>query len=518
MTSTEQASEPRATSWDAAAAPLVRIGSVTGVEVRLAVAGPGARAYAFLVDWALRAIVAIGWYVVAALLVNGAWSLAAPLTPSPAWFAGVLAPAAAVYFLYPWVLEAVLDGRTPGMRVAGIRLVTRDGAPPSMGTVLTRNVFRLVDCLPVLYGVGLIATWCTREHVRVGDLAAGTLLVYDRSEGPVPAPLPEGALSSWAHAQAGRWESAAARARRLALARKAQLADALQLVEDYRVLAHDVDRARRLIPQTRAREHLERAYAQAHAALRSSAWDPRSALLALLRDEIPAITARLAPHILWATAVFLLTIGAGYWTVRTYPDLISLFASPQLIATVERGQLWTQGLLNVVPSCVLSLQVLTNNVVVSLTAYCAGFLFGLGTLYILGLNGLMLGAVFAFTSRHGLGAALASFLVAHGCVELSVMCLSGAAGAAVGEALMRPTHERRMESFRLAARESGKLLIVCVLLLIGCGLIEGYISPDPRYPLWVRVTIGLSYFVFMLALLRGWLFRRRAAPQPVQAL
>jgi hypothetical protein len=59
-----------------------------------------------------------------------------------------------------------------------------------------------------------------------------------------------------------------------------------------------------------------------------------------------------------------------------------------------------------------------------------------------------------------------------------------------------------------------------VLLLAGCGLIEGYISPDPRFPLWMRVAVGLGYFVFMLALLRGWLFRRRApapASDPVRA-
>ena len=146
----------------------------------------------------------------------------------------------------------------------------------------------------------------------------------------------------------------------------------------------------------------------------------------------------LAPYILWSTLIFALAVAGGYALVQRYPELIALFASPELIATVERGQLWTEGLLNIVPSSVLSAQILANNIVVSLFAYCAGFLFGLGTLYILGLNGLMLGAVFAFVGMHGLRGQLFSFIVAHGCVELSVMCLSGAAGAAVGEALIRP--------------------------------------------------------------------------------
>jgi uncharacterized membrane protein SpoIIM required for sporulation len=155
-------------------------------------------------------------------------------------------------------------------------------------------------------------------------------------------------------------------------------------------------------------------------------------------------------------------------------------------------------------------QILANNIVVSLFAYCAGFLFGLGTLYILGLNGLMLGAVFALVSQHGLRAQLLSFLVAHGCVELSVMCLSGAAGAAVGEALIRPGPAGRIESFREAALSSGKLLIACAVLLIGAGVLEGYVSPNPRFALWARVAFGVSYWLFMVALLSGWLFGRGA--------
>jgi uncharacterized membrane protein SpoIIM required for sporulation len=312
------------------------------------------------------------------------------------------------------------------------------------------------------------------------------------------------------------WRNAADRTRRLAGKKTGDAADAISMADDYRMLAHDVAKVRRLLPDSRAREYLETAYARAHANLHRPAWHPGYALLSLFRDEIPAVVRWLRPHIIWATALFILTVSAGYLMVHTYPDLIALFASPELIATVERGQLWTEGLLNVVPSSVLSLQILTNNIVVSLFAYCAGFLFGLGTLYILGLNGLMLGAVFAFTSLHGLGDDLFTFVVAHGCVEISVMCLSGAAGAAVGEALIRPGAATRAESFQRAALQSGKLILACVLLLVGSGMIEGYVSPNPVFPLWTRIAIGVSYWVLMIVLLNGWLFgvRRKAKNLP----
>jgi uncharacterized membrane protein SpoIIM required for sporulation len=283
------------------------------------------------------------------------------------------------------------------------------------------------------------------------------------------------------------------------------------------MLAHDLARARQLIPDSRAREYLEAAYAQAHAVIHKPVAHPGYALWSLFRDQIPDAIRWLRPHLVWVTLLFIASIFVGGWMVTTYPDLIGLFASPSLVATVERGELWTEGLLNVVPSSVLSLQILTNNFVVSLFAYCAGFLFGLGTFYLVGLNGVTIGAIFAFTRQHGLDDELFNFIVAHGCVELSVMVLSGAAGAAVGEALIRPSTASRAQSFQRAALRTSKVIAACVVLLIGCGFIEGYISPAEDFPLWARVVVGVGYWLFMVAMLRGYVFGRSRGGVPVQA-
>jgi uncharacterized membrane protein SpoIIM required for sporulation len=324
------------------------------------------------------------------------------------------------------------------------------------------------------------------------------------------------ALRSSLLQRSAAWQKAAERARRLAGRKQTpDASDAVAMVEDYRMLAHDLARARRLMPQSRTRDYLEAAYAQAHATLHRSATHPGYAAWGFFRDQIPRAVSDLRSHILWVTFLFLLSLLAGGWLVHTYPDLIGLFASPALISTVERGELWTEGLLNVVPSSVLSLKILTNNVVVSLFAFCSGFLFGLGTFYLIGLNGMTLGAIFAFTAQHGLDDDLFRFIVAHGCVELSVMCLSGAAGAAIGEALIRPDRLRRSEAFQRAAARSSKVLAACIVLLVGCGFIEGYVSPDPDFPMWTRVVVGVGYWVFMVALLRGWLFGRSRSAAPL---
>jgi len=145
----------------------------------------------------------------------------------------------------------------------------------------------------------------------------------------------------------------------------------------------------------------------------------------------------------------------------------------------------------------------------TLAAFALGVFFGLGTFYIIASNGLMLGAIFAFTAQHDMALRLFNFVIAHGLVEMSVICIAGAAGIGLGEALVRPRELTRREAFQAASARIGKLLVPCALLLLGCGFIEGYVSPDPTFPLASRVVIGVSYWLLMIALLRGDLLGAR---------
>ncbi|HUX73107.1 MAG TPA: RDD family protein [Steroidobacteraceae bacterium] len=134
-------------------------------------AGPGSRSYAFVIDWHIRVLAALGWMLAAVLALQPAWSLRS----GPAWIA--TAPALAIYFLYHPVVEILLRGQTPGKRKAGVRIVARDGSEPDLRAILIRNALRPIDSLPLFYAVGLVCCVVTAERVRIGDLAAGTLLV-----------------------------------------------------------------------------------------------------------------------------------------------------------------------------------------------------------------------------------------------------------------------------------------------------------------------------------------------------
>lgn len=283
-----------------------------------------------------------------------------------------------------------------------------------------------------------------------------------------------------------------------------ELAD---LVSGYRALARDVSVARDVLPGSRLTRFLDGLYHDLHLLLyrNEPPWQER--LRRLYTQELPAAVAALRGELLTVTLLFLGAAVAGWLLIDSYPELAGLFASEDMISTVQQGKLWTDDLLNVVPSSVLSIGILTNNIMVSLTAFVLGAFYGLGTLYIIGMNGMMLGAIFAFVAQYGLDEGLFRFVLAHGVVELSVIVIAGAAGLRMGGALARPGDQSRAEAFRAAVHQAGLLLWVCVPFLVVCGFIEGYISPDPGYSMALRWAVGVGLWLLMVAVMTGWLFR-----------
>lgn len=556
-----------------AAAGRLRLASATGVDMTVRIAGLGGRSYAFVIDWHIRIVAAIAWMGLGNLVLFG------DLLPgdgrgSPLTF-GVLLPALAIYLLYHPLLEVLMRGRTPGKRMAGLRVVTLDGRTPGTGPLLVRNLLRVVDSLPGLYAVGCASVAATRHSVRIGDLAAGTVLAYDdaalrarsagaavpdaaaeraalaaellrrweRLDAPVRGTLaarllvpgaaaddisanapsahlqaqlqalakgdapaaedPSRRQRAWLAERAAPWERLAEAVRTLEGARRAPPETLLHAVRAYPEAAGDLATLRRAAPASAAARSLEALYAKLHDNLFAPPGNLKEDLARLFRQEVPAIVRELRARILATALGFLLAAAAGWHLVAAYPDLAQLFLGPETVARVEQGELWTEGMLNVLPASVLSAAIFTNNILVAVTAFCLGAIYGLGTLYIVVLNGLMIGSLLSFTAQHDLHGRLLDFIAAHGFVELSVIFVVAAAGFAVGEAIARPGHRTRTAAFGRAVSRGGKLLLPCALLLVGAGLVEGYVSADPRFPLWFRLTLGVGYWFIMAWVLCG---------------
>lgn len=314
------------------------------------------------------------------------------------------------------------------------------------------------------------------------------------------------AVAHWLQGRVGLWKRHEALLQSQRGRKDVDSSETLEFVNAYRSLSRDVSLARNALPGSQVTVYLESLLLKSYDLIHRKPYNLFRQFIYLLRYDLPQAVRELRGAILISVVIFLLSAFIGWWLVDTYPELAALFASPKMISTVQQGGLWTDDLLNVMPSSILSLGIMTNNIVVSLSAFVLGTLYGLGTLYMMSLNGAMLGGVFAFTARYGLAGKLFEFVIAHGIVELSVIMLAGAAGMKIGEAFVRPGQMTRRDAFNKAASNAGKIILVGALLLIGSGIIEGYVSPNHSFGLPVRIAIGVSYGVFMLLLLSGKLW------------
>lgn len=318
--------------------------------------------------------------------------------------------------------------------------------------------------------------------------------------------------AKWFEQRVAEWRSAGRRLQGIERGASAPPETVLEAVRAYPEIARDLAIARRAAPNGPLTKYLEGVYLQLHRSLFRPPTAFWRGVLRLFTHEAAAAARELRWHIASVAALLVVCVGAGAWLVGTYPELATLFASEQMIEGVQRGELWTDNLLGVFPSSLLSAQIFTNNIVVSLFALCLGVLYGLGTFYIIAMNGLSIGGIFAFTAQYGAAERLFAFTAAHGFVELSVVCISGAVGASLGESLARPGELTRGAAFQSAVMRGMRLMAVCLVFLVGAGVLEGFVSPDPRFPLAARLAIGLTYFTLFVLVLSGALgrFGRRA--------
>jgi uncharacterized RDD family membrane protein YckC len=143
-----------------------RLATPEGCVLDLRLAGAVSRARAWLLDAGIRLVLFIALAQSLAMLGG----LGAGL---------ILLSGFVIEWLYPILFEVYGRGATPGKRMCNLVVLHDDGTPVGLAASVTRNTLRFVDSLPLFYGVGFTAMLSSGEAKRLGDLVAGTVVVYD---------------------------------------------------------------------------------------------------------------------------------------------------------------------------------------------------------------------------------------------------------------------------------------------------------------------------------------------------
>lgn len=278
----------------------------------------------------------------------------------------------------------------------------------------------------------------------------------------------------------------------------------LELSRLYRKTTSDLAHAQAFVRDAQTTRYLNDLVGRAHGVV----YRTRGAALARMGRFLSVGYPRLVrKHIRYVAAAAVLLFGSGFfgfsvvqWDYESRAAVIPAQMAP-IEATLEEREHWADIDSNAAPQ--VSSQILVNNIRVSLLAFALGVFAGIGTVLVLLMNGITLGGVFGLAAHHGVLGVLLTFVVSHGVIELTCICIAGGAGLLMGSAVWMPGERSIRDALIERGRDAVLLMLGTAPLLVLAGIIEGFVSPL-KTPAWVQLTFAVVPATFLVwYLLRG---------------
>ncbi len=270
--------------------------------------------------------------------------------------------------------------------------------------------------------------------------------------------------------------------------------------ELYRRAASDLAIARAETRDPKLVNYLNSLVIRAHGKIYRAESQGANLVWKFFAEDFPRAFRRNWKFIALAFAVFTFFSVASF--VLCYNDLkfADSIGLTQIQYAAQSNEKWWLGLNDA--NQIGSSQILTNNILVSLMAFAYGAFFGIGTIYVLIMNGLSIGGALGvcYKVNPAFGNSLVTFMVGHGVIELSCIFIAAGAGMLIGYALINPGDLTRVQALKKNGLEAVRLAIGCACLLVLAGIIEGFLSPS-NLPVYVKVSTGILTGIAMYSYL-----------------
>ena len=230
-------------------------------------------------------------------------------------------------------------------------------------------------------------------------------------------------------------------------------------------------------------------------------------ILAFLLADFPRLVREQWRFVLIAGLLFFGSLVGIALLVYLFPDLVYSIIGPQQVAEMQgmynpdASRLGRAAERAASEDWMMFGYYVMHNIGIAFQTFAAGLLFGLGSVFFLIFNGLVIGAVSGHLTDIGYGQTFWSFVIGHGAFELSAITLAGAAGLQLGWALVAPGRLARSEALRLAARKSVRMLCGVMVFLLIAAFIEAYWSSTTRIEPWIKYAVGAALWLLVAAYL-----------------
>lgn len=244
----------------------------------------------------------------------------------------------------------------------------------------------------------------------------------------------------------------------------------------YRQTASDLATVREDVTSSQLSFYLNRLLGRAHNLIYMGHKQKISGLVRFYAETFPQVFRETFWQTVLAFLIFTVT-GIATWAVTIHdPAFAHRMLGPEMMATIEKREMWTKSIVTVKPLAASG--IMTNNLAVCFTTFAMGITAGIGTMYMMFTNGLLIGVIGAATWQAGMALQLWSFVAGHGALELPAIFISGGAGLEIARGMLFPGLLPRRESLALAGGRAARLMIGIIPMLVVAGVIEGFVSPS----------------------------------------
>lgn len=264
----------------------------------------------------------------------------------------------------------------------------------------------------------------------------------------------------------------------------------------YRQTASDLATIREDRSTTNLAHYLNQLLGRAHNLIYMGRRSKPAGILRFYRETFPEIFQETFPYTFTAAAIFFAMGFVGAMLATANPAFQTYLLGPDMMETIEKKQMWTHSVVAIKP--LASSAIMTNNLSVSFSTFALGITAGIGTVWMLMLNGLLLGVVGAACWQAGMSQQLWSFVAPHGVIELPAIFIAGGGGLLIAKGLLFPGTLPRSASLVREGGRAVRLVLGIIPMLIVAGTIEGFLSPS-NVP--VRLKFGMAAGMFCLLLL-----------------
>lgn len=270
--------------------------------------------------------------------------------------------------------------------------------------------------------------------------------------------------------------------------------------ELYRRAAADLAIARAETRDPKVINYLNSLVIRAHGKIYRAEGEGANLIVKFFAADFPRAFRGTLRYSLLAFVVFAATAAAGFllcYNDLAFADVLDL---TMVRSSAESGEQWWMEINRANP--IASSGIMTNNIRVAFLAFAFGALFGVGTIYVLIVNGLSIGGALGVCYRvnPAFGNDLVTFMVGHGVIELSCIFIAGGAGMRIGYSIIDPGDLTRAQALKNAGMEAARIVIGCACFLVIAGIIEGFISPSDL-PAAAKIGTGIFTGIVMYAYL-----------------